>query len=87
MNTPAFVAYVLCCAVSAACAFLLLRSWRRSGSRLVMWCGTAFVLIAASNAALVVDLMVLADLSILRAALIALGLGLLIYGIALEDPR
>lgn len=87
MNTTALVAYVLCFAVSAACAFLLVRSWRRSGSRLAMWCGVAFVLIAASNAALVVDLMLAADLSILRAALIALGLGLLIYGIALEDPR
>ena len=87
MNTSALVAYVLCFAVSAACAFLLLRSWRRGGSRLVMWCGVAFVLLAASNAALVVDLLVVADLSIPRAALIALGLGLLIYGIALEDPR
>lgn len=87
MSTPALVAYVFCFAVSAACALLLLRSWRRGGSRLVMWCGVAFVLLAASNAALVADLVLAADLSILRAALIALGLGLLIYGIALEDPR
>lgn len=85
--STALVAYVFCFAVSAACAFLLLRSWRRSGSRLVMWCGVAFVLLAASNATLVADLVLAADLSILRAALIALGLGLLVYGIALEDRR
>jgi Family of unknown function (DUF5985) len=85
--TTALLAYIVCLGVSALCAFLLLRSWRQRGSRLVMWCGVAFVFLAASNAMLVADLLVAADLSLPRAVLIAIGLGLLVYGVALEEAR
>jgi hypothetical protein len=85
--TAAIVAYVLCFLVSLACAVLLTRSWRRGRSRLVMWTAAAFAVLTVSNALLIIDVFVNADLSLLRAALIALGLGLLVYGIGIEEQQ
>jgi hypothetical protein len=81
----AVVAYVLCAVVSAACAGLLLRSWQKSRSGLVLWAGVAFVFLTASNVTLVADLFTTVDLATPRALLIAIGLALLIYGLAWED--
>jgi uncharacterized protein DUF5985 len=87
LTHTAAIAYVLCALVSGICATLLMRSWARTRSRLVMWVGVAFTFLAVSNALLVIDLFSSVDLSILRAALIAIGLALLIYGVALEERR
>ncbi|HEX7829378.1 MAG TPA: DUF5985 family protein [Thermoanaerobaculia bacterium] len=87
MITAALVSYVLCLLVSAACTALLLRSWLRGRSRLVMWSAVAFCFLTVSNALLVSDLLMAADLSLIRALLIAIGLGLLVYGVALEEAQ
>lgn len=81
MITAAAIAYALCALVSAACAALLLRSWTRSRSRVTKWVGIAFVFLTASNVLLTIDLFAPADFSIVRPALIAAGLALLIYGV------
>jgi hypothetical protein len=83
--TAASIAYFLCALVSTACAALLLRSWRRTRARLVLWCGVAFTFLAVSNVLLVWDLFTAFDLSMPRAALIAIGLACLIYGLAWEE--
>jgi hypothetical protein len=62
--TMAEAVYVLCMLTSLFCAFLLLRSYRASGSRLLFWSTVCFVGLAISNALLVVDLMVLADVDL-----------------------
>jgi hypothetical protein len=69
------------------CATLLLRSWSRNRSRLVLWIGVAFSFLTVSNCLLVADLFSPADLSMIRAVLIALGLALLVYGLAWEEQR
>ena len=81
----AVVAYILCALVSGLCAALLLRSWLRGRSRLVMWVAVAFCFLTVSNVLLVADLYTAADLGIPRAALIAIGLALLIYGVTWEE--
>ena len=53
--------YVLCMLTSLLCAYLLFRSYRASGSRLLLWSTVCFVGLAISNALLVLDLIVLAD--------------------------
>ena len=76
------VVYVLCALASAACAVLLLRGYRRSRQRLLLWSGLCFVGFALNNVLLVVDVRVAAttDLSLLRTLPSLVGVGLLLYG-------
>jgi hypothetical protein len=54
---PAIV-YLLCLLTSAACAWLLGRSFRRTGMRLLLWSSVCFAFLAANNLVLVLDLVV-----------------------------
>ena len=65
------VVYVLCALTSLACMLLLLRSYRRSGQRLLLLIGLCFAGLTVNNILLPVDLIWLrttADLSVLRGA-------------------
>ena len=46
---------------SAACAWLLGRSYRRTGMRLLLWSSICFLLLAGNNLVLVLDLVVWPD--------------------------
>lgn len=50
----AFV-YLMCTLTSATCAALLLREFRRTTSRVLLWCGLAFVGFTVSNAMVFAD--------------------------------
>lgn len=78
--------YVLCALTSFACAWLLLRGYRRSRSRLLLWSSAAFAAFAANNALLFVDLVVIPDydLSVLRAMLSLVGVLILVVGLVWE---
>ena len=52
------VVYILCLLTSAACAWLLGRSYRRSGVRLLVRSSICFAFLAANNLVLVLDLVV-----------------------------
>ena len=54
----AFV-YLMCTVTSAACAVLLLREYRRTASRVLLWCGLAFVGFTVSNALVFADVVLL----------------------------
>ncbi len=69
---PAAV-YILCFFTSAACAFLLARNYVRTGARMLMWSALCFGLLAGNNLLVVVDLLVLPDVS-LRLARLGLSL-------------
>ena len=65
------VVYVLCALTSLVCMLLLLRSYRRSGQRLLLLIGLCFAGLTVNNILLPVDLIWLrttADLSVLRGA-------------------
>ena len=66
--------YLLCFATSSACAFLLMRNYRRTGARLLMWSAWCFILLAANNLLVVVDLVVLSEAVTLRLPRVALSL-------------
>jgi hypothetical protein len=76
--------YILCAATALACGVLLLRGYRRSRSRLLLWCGLFFLLMTAENAVLFIDLIVLGEdvslLAVRRAVGLAAVLALL-YGL------
>jgi hypothetical protein len=79
--------YMLCALTSLFCAVLLIRSFRRQRSRLLLWSSLCFVGLAANNALLVVDLMVVpeVDLSAVRTSVAAAALLLLLIGLIWES--
>lgn len=78
--------YVLCAATSVFCAILLLRSYARQRTRLLMWSSLCFVGLAVNNTLLVVDLLVVPDidLSLLRTGTAFGAVVLLVIGLIWE---
>lgn len=76
------IVYLLCFMTSTACAILLARSYRRSRARLLLWSAACFTLLALNNLAVIVDLLVLADvnLRLLRQALALAAAAVLLFG-------
>jgi Family of unknown function (DUF5985) len=83
------VVYLLCFLTSAACALLLARNFRRTGARLLMWSALCFLLLAANNFVVVLDLLVLPepDFRLARLLLSLAALSVLLFGFIwdLED--
>jgi hypothetical protein len=80
----AVAVYLLCMLTSAFCALLLLREYRRSRARLLLWSSLSFVGWAINNAMLFIDLVLfgnLVDLSLARAATALVAVSLLLYGL------
>jgi hypothetical protein len=79
--------YLLCAMTSLACAWLLLRGYRRQRTRLLLWSSLSFVLLAFNNALLFVDLIVAPaiDLSLWRSVLALSGVSLLLFGLLWES--
>jgi hypothetical protein len=78
----ALAVYVLCALTSLACAVLLLRGYRRSRQRLLLWSGLCFAGLALNNALLVIDVGVVPerDLSLVRTLPALAGIALLLWG-------
>jgi len=55
------IVYVLCFLTSAACAWMLGRSYFRSGTQLLLWSAVCFLFLAVNNLLLVLDLVVWPD--------------------------
>ncbi|QDE66164.1 MULTISPECIES: DUF5985 family protein [Myxococcus] len=76
--------YILCALTSVACAVLLLRAYKRTGMRLLLWSGLCFVGMAVSNVLLFVDLVLLpATIDLYMPRLIATlsSASVLLYGL------
>ena len=66
--------YALCGVTSVVCAFLLLRSYGRTRSRLLLWSGVCFIGLGLNNVLLFIDLVVVTDVDLSTARdLTALG--------------
>ena len=81
------IVYVLCFLTSAACAWLLGRSYLRGRTRLLLWSSICFVFLAANNLALVLDLVVwptAVDLRLVRLLLALAAAVSLIWGFVWE---
>jgi hypothetical protein len=77
------IIYSLCAVTALGCAFLLLRGYRRSRYRLLLWSGLCFAGLTMNNLLLVVDKLALPgdDLSSAR-TLVALGsMIILLFGL------
>jgi hypothetical protein len=80
------IIYLLCLVTSAICAALLVRSYARHKSPLLLWSAICFVFLALNNLIVVVDLVLLpeVDLSVARSATVLVGIFALIYGFIWE---
>ena len=79
--------YFLCFLTSASCAWLLVRSYRTTRTRLLLWSAACFVLLALNNMFLFIDLVLLpteVDLAFLRGMLGLSAVGTLLYGFIWE---
>jgi hypothetical protein len=72
------IVYLLCLVTSAACAWMLGRSYSRNGTRLLLWSSVCFGFLAANNLALVLDLVVWPNDVDLRLARLLLALAAVI---------
>ena len=77
------VVYLLCALTSITCAALLVRSYRRTRTSLLLWSSICFVGLAVNNALLFVDLVVVptVDLSLVRALSGLLAVTALLVGL------
>ncbi|HEY1375621.1 MAG TPA: DUF5985 family protein [Gemmataceae bacterium] len=78
--------YLLCAATALACGVLLLRGYRQSRSRLLLWCGLFFLMMAAENVILFADLVLFPETD-MSAATTTVGLAgalVLLYGLIWE---
>jgi hypothetical protein len=79
--------YVLCALTSIGCALLLLRSYSRSRTRLLLWSSLCFVGLALNNILLFVDLVVVASVSlaIARSTVALVATMTLLYGLVWDS--
>jgi hypothetical protein len=85
--TWASTVYLLCLLASAVCGWLLVRSYLRTRTRLLLWSAACFVLLALNNLLLVIDLLILPsviDLLILRNLTSLAAIATLLYGFIWE---
>jgi hypothetical protein len=75
--------FTLCILTSLACAWLLLRSYRRTGHRLLFWSGLCFVGMTLNNVFLLLDKLVFPDVDLMpfRLGASLSALLLLLYGL------
>jgi hypothetical protein len=79
--------YILCTATALACAVLLLRGYRRTGVRLLLWTGLFFLLLTLENGLLFVDRILVPsrlDLTLVRASTALIAVVVLLYGLIWE---
>lgn len=83
----AAVVYFVCALASVLCAALLVRSWRRSPLRLLMWVALGFVGLAVNNVVLFVDRVVTpdADLHVIRDVSGLAAVSVILFGLIWES--
>jgi hypothetical protein len=80
--------YLLCLVTSAGCAYLLVRSYRKTRTRLLLWSALCFVLLAVNNLLVFIDLVLLPvtiDLIPLRQLASLAAVGILLFGFVWES--
>ena len=81
LSFPAAV-YILCTLTSGACAYLLARNYRRTGTRLLMWSALCFLFLALNNSVVFIDALILpdVDLAVARLGLSLAAVSVLLFG-------
>lgn len=59
------IVYILCAITSIMCAVLLVRRYRSTGTKLLLWASLSFIGLALNNSILFVDTILLPDIDFL----------------------
>jgi hypothetical protein len=80
------IVYSLCLATSVLCATMLVRAYRASRSRLLLWSAACFVLLALNNLLVVADMVLLpqVDLTLARQGTALAAVLVLLFGFVWE---
>jgi hypothetical protein len=80
------IIYLLCLATSMICAYLLVRSYMNTRTKLLLYVASCFVLLAANNLLVVIDLVILpsVDLIPFRQLAAIAAVGVLLIGFVWE---
>jgi hypothetical protein len=83
----AAVIYSLCAVTSALCAYLLVRAYLATSSRLLLWSSICFAGLTLNNVALWLDKVVFpaTDLTVIRTSIGLLATMVLLYGMIWEE--
>jgi Family of unknown function (DUF5985) len=75
--------YLLCFLTSSACAYLLARNYARTRARLLLWSAVCFGFLAANNLVVIIDRLVLPDVSfsLIRILLSLVAVSVLLFGL------
>lgn len=87
INPTATIVYFLCFATSAGCGWLLVRSYFRARTALLLWTAACFVLLGINSFLVVIDLVLLPDdidLQIPRLVVTLFSIATLLYGFIWE---
>lgn len=78
--------YSLCGLASLMCALLLLRAYRRTKTKLLLWSGLCFVAMTVNSLLLILDWIILPQLDFypVRTFVMLVGLFVLLYGLIWE---
>lgn len=79
--------YVLCLVASTGCTWLLLKGYRRTYTRLLLWTGLCFAFLSLNSLAVLFDLVIFPqwDFRVLRHAASLAAVGALIFGLVWES--
>lgn len=75
--------YMLCALTALLCAWLLLKAYRRSRYKLLLWSGLCFAVLTVNNMLLVIDKVVIPsiDMSMWRLVTALIAILILLYGL------
>lgn len=78
--------YILCFLTCFGCAYLLMRAFRRNGSRLLFWSALHFLILGFANIVLFLDMAVIREVELLplRTGLTLVAVLVLLYGLIFE---
>ena len=78
--------YLLCLLSSVICTWLLVRSYVRTRTRLLLWSAACFCFLAVNNLLIVVDLILIpaVDLSVVRQVFTLAAVSILLFGFIWE---
>ncbi len=79
--------YILCAVTCATCAWLLVRGYRATRTKLLLWSSVCFVGLAVNNVILFVDIVLVPsiDLSLIRDSVALVAMLVLVFGLIWES--
>jgi hypothetical protein len=87
MGSLPLLIYLLCFLAAALCTALLLRGYRHSGTRLLLWSGICFAFLSLNSLVVIADVLLVSDgdLQFLRHGASLAAVGTLLFGLIWEE--